>query len=161
MHTTLEYAVEHWCTARIRISTWQQPLSVYSSSEVMPLLWFIIIWFHIMWETKEPPRIVISVAAITFLTNYSCILSLSNWSRSESTMKVSIIHIDFALLFAVASPTSAFIPLIDGGKGMPKLYDGWFNDQISKQAASAVGRAVAARRWVGWEDVKQNRVTFA
>ena len=67
-------------------------------------------------------------------------------------MKVSIIHIDFALLFAVASPTSAFIPLIDGGKGMPKLYDGWFNDQISKQAASAVGRAVAARK-VGWEDV--------
>lgn len=38
----------------------------------------------------------------------------------------------------------SFVPLIDGGKEMPKLYDGWFNEQISKQAASAVSRAVAA-----------------
>ena len=43
-------------------------------------------------------------------------------------------------LLLIAWPVTAFIPLIDGGKGMPKLYDGWFNDQLSKQAASAVSR---------------------
>ena len=43
-------------------------------------------------------------------------------------------------LLLLACPTAAFIPLLDGGKGMPKLYDGWFNDQLSKQAASAVSR---------------------
>jgi hypothetical protein len=39
---------------------------------------------------------------------------------------------------------SAFVPLIDGGKGMPKIYDGWFNEQVSKQAATAVSKALAA-----------------
>lgn len=48
------------------------------------------------------------------------------------------------LLSLFLTTTNAFIPLIDGGKGMPKLYDGWFNEQISKQASSAVSRAVAA-----------------
>jgi hypothetical protein len=38
----------------------------------------------------------------------------------------------------------ALIPFLDGGKGMPKLYDGWFNEQVSKQAASAVSKAIAA-----------------
>ena len=27
---------------------------------------------------------------------------------------------------------------------MPKLYDGWFNDQIAKQASTAVSKAIAA-----------------
>ena len=27
---------------------------------------------------------------------------------------------------------------------MPKLYDGWFNDQVAKQASAAVGRAISA-----------------
>ena len=27
---------------------------------------------------------------------------------------------------------------------MPKLYDSWFNDQIAKQASSAVARAISA-----------------
>jgi hypothetical protein len=38
----------------------------------------------------------------------------------------------------------AFVPFIDGGKGMPKIYDGWFNEQVSKQASAAVSRAIAA-----------------
>jgi len=42
-------------------------------------------------------------------------------------------------------PTVAgLVPFLDGGNGMPKLYDGWFNDQISKQAATAVSKAIAA-----------------
>lgn len=39
---------------------------------------------------------------------------------------------------------SAFVPLLDGGKEMPRLYDGWFDDQIAKQASSAVSRAIGA-----------------
>ena len=48
------------------------------------------------------------------------------------------------LLLIGAYQVSGFVPLIDGGKGMPKLYDGWFNEQVSKQAATAVSRAVSA-----------------
>jgi hypothetical protein len=39
---------------------------------------------------------------------------------------------------------AALIPFIDGGKGMPKLYDGWFNEQVGKQAGTAVAKALAA-----------------
>ena len=46
-----------------------------------------------------------------------------------------------ALLLPLAS--EALIPLIDGGKDIPKLYQGYFNSQIAKQAATAVGAAIA------------------
>jgi hypothetical protein len=50
-----------------------------------------------------------------------------------------------ALVILASLPVaSALIPLIDGGKGMPKLYDGYFNDQIAKQASTAVSKAIAA-----------------
>jgi hypothetical protein len=39
---------------------------------------------------------------------------------------------------------SALVPLIDGGKQMPKLYDGWMNEQIAKQASTGVANALAA-----------------
>jgi hypothetical protein len=52
-------------------------------------------------------------------------------------MKISL-----ALLFIPLS--KAFVPFIDGGKGIPKLYEGYFNEQIAKQAASAMSRAIAA-----------------
>jgi len=38
----------------------------------------------------------------------------------------------------------AFGPFDSGGSSMPKLYDGWFNGQISKQASSAVSKAISA-----------------
>lgn len=47
-------------------------------------------------------------------------------------------------ILLVAPAVSALVPFIDGGKGMPKLYDGWFNEQVSKQAATAVSKAIAA-----------------
>ena len=40
--------------------------------------------------------------------------------------------------------TQAFAPFIDGGKEIPSFYNSWFNDQIGKQAASAVERAISA-----------------
>lgn len=43
----------------------------------------------------------------------------------------------------VASPSDALIPLIDGGKDIPKLYQGYFDAQIAKQAATAVSAAIA------------------
>lgn len=55
-------------------------------------------------------------------------------------MKLLIILLSFLAQQGVV----ALVPFIDGGKGMPKLYDGWFNDQLSKQAATAVSKAVAA-----------------
>jgi hypothetical protein len=39
---------------------------------------------------------------------------------------------------------NALVPFIDGGKGMPKLYDGWFNEQVAKQASTSVSKAIAA-----------------
>mmetsp|Transcript_18607 Transcript_18607/g.53106 ORF Transcript_18607/g.53106 Transcript_18607/m.53106 type:complete len:297 (+) Transcript_18607:76-966(+) len=49
-----------------------------------------------------------------------------------------------ACLLILASAVTAFVPLIDGGKQMPRVYEGWFDDQIAKQAATAVGKAIAA-----------------
>ena len=57
--------------------------------------------------------------------------------RKVFTMKVSLV-----LLFLPLC--QAFVPFIDGGKGIPKLYDGYFDEQIAKQAASAMSRAIAA-----------------
>ena len=47
----------------------------------------------------------------------------------------------FALLFPCAS---ALVPLLDGGKEMPQLYNGWLNEQIVKQACTGVSNAIAA-----------------
>lgn len=55
-------------------------------------------------------------------------------------------------LVALTQRSLALLPFLDGGKGMPKLYDGWFNDQVAKQAASAVSRATAA----GYEEIEVN-----
>lgn len=53
------------------------------------------------------------------------------------------------LLAAAATAVDGFMPLIDGGNKMPELYTGWFNDQIAKQASTAVAKAVSAGK-VGW-----------
>ena len=36
------------------------------------------------------------------------------------------------------------IPLLDGGRAMPKMYGGYFDEQISKQACAAISRAISA-----------------
>jgi hypothetical protein len=36
------------------------------------------------------------------------------------------------------------IPLLDGGKAMPKMYGAYFDEQISKQACAAISRAMSA-----------------
>lgn len=56
------------------------------------------------------------------------------------------------LLLAAAGPatTTALLPLLmsipflDGGRALPALYQGYFDGQIAKQAATAVSKAVAA-----------------
>lgn len=49
-----------------------------------------------------------------------------------------------SLVILVAGASEAFVPFLDGGKDMPALYQGWFNDQIAKQASTAIGKALAA-----------------
>ena len=49
-----------------------------------------------------------------------------------------------AVLVCLTLSVEALVPFIDGGKGVPKLYDGWIDQQIAKQARTAVGKAVAA-----------------
>ena len=52
-----------------------------------------------------------------------------------------------ALALFVSSPlwcVQALIPFLDGGKGMPKIYNGYFDSQIAKQAASAVSAAISS-----------------
>lgn len=48
------------------------------------------------------------------------------------------------LWLCLAVSAEALVPFIDGGKGVPNLYDGWINEQVAKQARTAVGKAVAA-----------------
>ena len=48
------------------------------------------------------------------------------------------------VLLSMSAYALALVPFIDGGKGMPALYNGWLNEQIAKQARTAVGKAVAA-----------------
>lgn len=50
------------------------------------------------------------------------------------------------LWLSVLTPSHVFglIPLIDGGKGMPKMYGGYFDEQISKQASTAISKAISA-----------------
>ena len=38
----------------------------------------------------------------------------------------------------------ALVPMLDGGKQMPKIYDGWMNEQIAKQASTGIANALAA-----------------
>lgn len=38
----------------------------------------------------------------------------------------------------------AFFPFASSGRDFPKLYEGWFDGQIAKQASSAVAKAYSA-----------------
>ena len=49
----------------------------------------------------------------------------------------------FALLW-ITPVAQALIPLIDGGTDIPKFYQSYFDQQIAKQASTAVQRAIAA-----------------
>ncbi|KAL3931103.1 MAG: hypothetical protein SGARI_004291 [Bacillariaceae sp.] len=47
------------------------------------------------------------------------------------------------VLLLLPLAAQALIPLLDGGKDIPKLYQGYFDAQIAKQAATAVGAALS------------------
>jgi len=59
-----------------------------------------------------------------------------------TSLLIRIYFILFTISYAVL--VGAFVPLFGGGNVMPKIYDGWFNDQIAKQASNSVGKAIAA-----------------
>ena len=58
-------------------------------------------------------------------------------------LKTSFSVVLTVLLLAV-SRVEALIPFLDGGKDIPKLYNGYFDSQIAKQAATAVGAAISS-----------------
>lgn len=73
-------------------------------------------------------------------------IQCSNWSWSwthlkQKAMKSFLISL---LLLVQPTPTTPLIPLLTGGKSMPTLYTGWFNDQISKQCSASISRAISA-----------------
>eukprot|EP00544_Gedaniella_sp_CCMP2646_P007005 CAMPEP_0202479946 /NCGR_PEP_ID=MMETSP1361-20130828/126_1 /ASSEMBLY_ACC=CAM_ASM_000849 /TAXON_ID=210615 /ORGANISM="Staurosira complex sp., Strain CCMP2646" /LENGTH=293 /DNA_ID=CAMNT_0049107321 /DNA_START=43 /DNA_END=924 /DNA_ORIENTATION=- len=48
------------------------------------------------------------------------------------------------LLVSMVCQVACLIPLIDGGNKMPKMFECYFNDQIAKQASTAVSKAITA-----------------
>lgn len=48
------------------------------------------------------------------------------------------------IIYLVVRPAHALVPFLDGGKDIPSLYGSWFNEQISKQASTAIGKAISA-----------------
>jgi hypothetical protein len=61
-------------------------------------------------------------------------------SLSKSWLSSWIISCAVVLLLQCC--VDALIPLLDGGKDMPKLYKGYFDSQIAKQASTAVAAAI-------------------
>ncbi len=47
-------------------------------------------------------------------------------------------------LLAAMTNVEALIPFLDGGKDIPKLYNGYFDSQIAKQASTAVNAAISS-----------------
>ena len=50
----------------------------------------------------------------------------------------------FLLALLCLPSAAALVPLLDGGKQMPALYNGWMNEQIAKQASKGISNAIAA-----------------
>jgi hypothetical protein len=71
-------------------------------------------------------------------------ITTERYSTKTQFMKSASMKLLMTLLLTTGSTTRAFVPFLDGGKGMPNIYDGWFNEQIAKQAATAMGKAIAA-----------------
>jgi len=80
--------------------------------------------------------------------------ALLPYKKSRANFRNFVVMAKLLLLWGiVALPTaSALVPLLDGGKQMPKLYDGWMNDQIAKQASTGISNALAA----GYEKIEVN-----
>ena len=69
-----------------------------------------------------------------------------------STSHTALVALVTVALGVAIRSVDALIPLIDGGKGIPKIYGGYFDEQIAKQACTAVSKAIAA----GKKDIEVN-----
>lgn len=70
-------------------------------------------------------------------------------SSRTTTANSGLCAVWFLLVVMLSSSPSrgfadALIPFLDGGKDIPKLYNGYFDSQIAKQAATAVGAAISS-----------------
>lgn len=73
-----------------------------------------------------------------------CLETLGGITAQTISTSMKAFILSSVALLTFPTTNGAFVPFLDGGKGMPKLYDGWFNDQIAKQAATAMSKAIAA-----------------
>ena len=64
--------------------------------------------------------------------------------KQTKTRRVITTSTVLALWLLLVSSVDALIPFLDGGKDIPKLYNGYFDSQIAKQAATAVGAAISS-----------------
>jgi hypothetical protein len=48
------------------------------------------------------------------------------------------------MILIVVPGAQSLIPFLDGGKDIPKLYSGYFDSQIAKQASTAVSAAISS-----------------
>lgn len=53
-------------------------------------------------------------------------------------------QLKWAILLSLLPAAQSFLPILDGGKDIPKIFDCYFDSQIAKQASTAVSKAVAA-----------------
>ena len=67
---------------------------------------------------------------------------------TTATSRLCAMWFLLAVAMLSSSPSGGFvdalIPFLDGGKDIPKLYNGYFDSQIAKQAATAVGAAISS-----------------
>jgi hypothetical protein len=82
-------------------------------------------------------------------TDRSADLTMDNGARNDLSIFRNCSYVvmpilRFSILLSIASTSFAFLPLFGGGTQLPKIYDGWMNDQIGKQASAAVERAIRA-----------------
>mmetsp|Transcript_6401 Transcript_6401/g.15173 ORF Transcript_6401/g.15173 Transcript_6401/m.15173 type:complete len:318 (-) Transcript_6401:1133-2086(-) len=72
------------------------------------------------------------------------LVSTRTRTRTRTTALL-VVAVASLLVATMMAPTAhALIPFLDGGKDMPKIYNGYFDSQIAKQAATAVGAAVSS-----------------
>ena len=70
-------------------------------------------------------------------------MTTATTTTTTTTTLLLLLVVLLTTFLQTISPCNALIPFLDGGKDIPKLYDGYFDSQIAKQAATAVGAAIS------------------
>ena len=85
-----------------------------------------------------------SVLRFYYILLIACLQFVSFLLAAMFSLGLVLLLLLIIILVGSNGSSLAFIPLLDGGKMMPTLYDGWFNEQIVKQARTAVSKAISS-----------------